>query len=161
MVTKINNLIACLWPVASVPKQPQSSSKPKLKLPTMELPTFSGNRRDCASFWESFNTLVHNNLELEEVIKFTCLKQSLKGEAANQIKGFAVDGKDYANAVAVITKYYADKMAIRFELTNKLLMLKSPKCDRDELLQFHISYTTLLRQLESYVDDIENSSGAI
>ena len=40
-------------------------------------------------------------------------------------------------------------------------MLKSPKCNRDELLEFHISYTTLLRQLEGYVDDIENSSWAI
>ena len=160
-VTKINNLIASLRPAASVPKQPQSSSKPKLKLPTIELPTFSGNRRDWPPFWESFNALVNNNPELEDVVKFTYLKQSLKGEAANQVKGFAGVGTDYANAVAVITKYYADEKAIRFELTNKLLVLKSPKCNRDELLEFHISYTTLLRQLESYVDDIENSSWVI
>ena len=82
-VTKINNLIASLRPAASVPKQPQSSSKPKLKLPAIELPTFSGNRRDWPPFWESFNALVHNNPELEDVAKFTYLKQSLKGEAAN------------------------------------------------------------------------------
>ena len=85
----------------------------------------------------------------------------MKGEAANQVKGFAGVGTDHANVVAVITKYYADKKAIRFELTNKLLVLKSPKCNRDELLEFHISYTTYLRQLEGYVNDIENSSWAI
>ena len=132
-VTKKYNLIASLWPATSVPKQPQSSSKPKLNLPTIELPIFSGNRRDWPPFWESFNALVHNNPELEDVVKFTYLKQSLKGEAANQIKGFDGVGTDYAYAVAVITKYYANKKAIRFEPTNTLLVLKSPKCNQEEL----------------------------
>ena len=108
----------CDLPQLSVPKQLQSSSKPKLKLPTIELLTFSGNREDWSPFLESFNSLVHNNPELEDV-KFTYLKQSLKVEAGNQVKGFAGVGTDYANAIAVITKCYADKKAIRFELTNK------------------------------------------
>ena len=160
-VTQVNKLLTSLKPNSSVPKRPPLTSKPKLKLPTIELPTFSGNRQDWPPFWESFTALVHNNTDLEEVVKFTYLKQSLKGEAANQIKGFTGVRADYDEAVAVITNYYADKKAIRFELTNKLLTLKSPRCNRDELLEFHISYTTLLRQLKDFVDNMDDSSWAI
>ena len=62
--------------------------KPKVKLRPVELPTFCGTRRDWPAFWESFKALVHDNSEYENVVKFTYLRQSLKGEAARQIGGF-------------------------------------------------------------------------
>ena len=59
-----------------------------------------------------------------------------------------------------MTKFYADKRAIRFELTKKLLALKVPKCNKNDLIEFQVAYTTILRQLEDYVDNISTNAWA-
>ena len=44
-------------------------------------------------------------------------------------------------------------------IIDKLVSLKAPECNKDELLEFHTSYTSLLHQLESYVVDIKVVNG--
>ena len=85
----------------------------------------------------------------------------MKGEAARHIKGFTGVGTDYVNAVTILTKFYVDKRAIRFELTKKLLALKVPKCNKSDLIEFQIAYTTILRQLEDYIYDIGTCAWAV
>ena len=146
---------------AGPPSSPANPPKPKIKLKPVELPVFSGNRRDWPPFWESFHALVHQNDDYDNIVKFTYLKQSLKGEAAKHIRGFSGVGTDYQKALDFLNKLYADKRAIRYDIIDKLVSLKAPKCNKDDLLEFHAQYTTLLRQLEDYVTDIHSGDWAV
>ena len=76
-------------------------------------------------------------------------------EAANQIRGFSGVRSSYANAIKLLKQYYADEDRVRVELTKQLVTLKSPKCTSEELLPFQSSYSTILMQLQSLVEDYD------
>lgn len=57
------------------------------KLPKLSLPTFNGNKLDWQSFWDSFNSGVHDIISLSDVHKFNYLKSLLMGEALSVVEG--------------------------------------------------------------------------
>ena len=155
IVTKIDDLIPRPSDVTPKPHVP------KLKLPIIEIPTFDGDRKTWPAFWSAFSAHVHNNTSLDDVIKFTYLKSALKGEAASRIQGFVGVGSDYVDAIQLLDECYADKDAIKFELTLKILNLKSPRSNREELIAFQIGYKNTIRQLKQYVDTVDQSEWII
>ena len=135
----------------------QPSMTPKaltLALPPIEIPNFSGERRDWPAFWQTFEALIDSQSDIEPVIKFAYLKKALVGEAARQIRGFSGTSDDYTSALELLKQFYDDKEAIRQDLIDQFLALKPPKCSKEELIHFHTTYSTILRQLNHYVTDI-------
>lgn len=58
------------------------------KLPKLTLPIFTGNILEWQTFWDSFESSVHNNLSLSDVQRFSYLKSLLQDDAARVIEGF-------------------------------------------------------------------------
>ena len=64
---------------------PPPSHKAKLANIHVYLPQFSGNRLKWSSFWDSFNSAVHNSPELSEAEKFNYLHSLLEDASHDPI----------------------------------------------------------------------------
>ena len=67
-----------------------------VKLPKLDVPTFSGDILSWQTFWEQFNVSVHERSHLSEAEKLVYLRQALKdGSAKNTIEGLSRSGEQY------------------------------------------------------------------
>ncbi|XP_062557924.1 uncharacterized protein LOC134222785 [Armigeres subalbatus] len=86
-----------------------------LKLPRMNLPTFSGNYLEWQSFFDLFESLVHANPSLKDSQRLYFLKTNLDGEAASLISHLKIEDANYRAAL--------DKLKARYdkprEIANK------------------------------------------
>jgi hypothetical protein len=87
-------------------KQPVVDTNPSHrfyhKLPTLDLPTFSGDILLWQTFWESFESSVHSNTALLNVQKFTYLKSQLQNEAERCISGLSLTNANYEQAICLL-----------------------------------------------------------
>lgn len=104
--------------VVSVPRihrQNQSSyvvSQQPIKLPVIELPTFSGRAEEWLQFFDTFDTLIHSNEALSEIQKFYYLKSSLKGDAEQVIHSLEVSARNYEIAWSILKERYQNNKLI-------------------------------------------------
>lgn len=77
-----------------------------LKLETIQLPTFNGDLTEWIGFKDIFNTLIHQNPQLSDTIKFHQLKSKLRGPALDTIRGYQMIGINYAAAWEDLTRRY-------------------------------------------------------
>ncbi|VDL66297.1 unnamed protein product [Nippostrongylus brasiliensis] len=78
----------------------------RIRRPSLEVPAFSGDFREFATFWSVFKSLVHDDAELSDQEKFLFLKQALKGKAATSVRSIPVIGERYHVAVNILKKEY-------------------------------------------------------
>ena len=82
------------------------------RLPKLTLPTFNGDVQTWQTFWDSFESTVHQNINLTNVQRFSYLKSQLEGETARTIDGFAVTHTNYARAIDLLRERYGQKHKI-------------------------------------------------
>ncbi|XP_017467870.1 PREDICTED: uncharacterized protein LOC108360193 [Rhagoletis zephyria] len=69
-----------------------------IRLPEMELPTFSGDSTEWVGFYDAFCSLVDANATLSDGQKLHYLRSCLKGEALKIISGFQICDANYKEA---------------------------------------------------------------
>lgn len=71
---------------------------PNIKLPTIQLPTFSGRYQEWLEYHDTYKSLIHDNTTIPKIHKFHYLRNSLKENAALIIKSleFSADNYDIA-----------------------------------------------------------------
>lgn len=71
---------------------------PKLKLPTIHLPTFSGQYQDWLEFHDTFSSLIHLDKSIPKINKLHYLRAALKDSAALIVRSldFSADNYDVA-----------------------------------------------------------------
>ena len=75
------------------------------KLDKVKLKIFHGAHEEWQSFWETFESLVHNT-NLPVINKFTYLRNSLRGEAYKVINGYALTSANYEHAIRHLKKRF-------------------------------------------------------
>ncbi|GFY44580.1 uncharacterized protein TNIN_435861 [Trichonephila inaurata madagascariensis] len=71
----------------------------RIKVPKYHITRFYGDDASkWLTFWNSFETAVHNNESLNNVDKFNYLKAHLGGSALNTVEGFPISAKTYDEA---------------------------------------------------------------
>lgn len=86
-----------------------NSAQPSVKLPTINLPTFSGKYEDWSAFKDLFESLINSNDSVSAVSKFHYLKTSLSGQAAELISALPVTSANYATAYKLLTDRFENK----------------------------------------------------
>ena len=81
----------------------------EVKLPRIQLPTFTGKYNEWQTFYDMFVSLIHNNKSLSDVQKLHYLKGSLSGEPEALIRNFATTELNYTEAWKQLTKRYDNK----------------------------------------------------
>ena len=90
-----------------------NSDKNAIRLPKLELPTFSGGYTEWQEFIDIFNCAVHDRSDLSDTQKLQYLKACIKGEASKIIKSISLIGSNYKVALDMLKGRYANKKSIR------------------------------------------------
>lgn len=86
----------------------------QIRLPKIELPTFSGSYKDWHPFYDIFNSLIHANASLNNIQKFHYLKSAVKGEAAETIASLEISDVQYEDAwIRLKERYDNDRIAVQ------------------------------------------------
>ena len=117
-----------------------SATGTNVKLEKLKQPSFSGKVEDWVPFWEQFESNVHNNEGLNDVTKFSYLKNLLKAEAKQAVDGLQLSGLNYTKAVQILKDRFGRKEAIIFHHVQALLNLKLNGADQGS--------TSALRKLQ-------------
>ncbi|PIO56192.1 hypothetical protein TELCIR_22413 [Teladorsagia circumcincta] len=95
-----------------------------VRLPTFDLPVFSGDIAKFAEFWDVFDSAVHSNRTLPSTVKFHYLRTSLKDEALSMIAGYEITDDNYQLAINTLRETYFRPDFIRTQLSDRLQHLK-------------------------------------
>ena len=122
----------------------------KVKLPKIEIPCFDGDVSKFCSFWNLFESCVHNSSSLSDISKFSYLKTLLKGNALQSINGLQLSSENYGKAVDIIKDRFGRKEVIMKVLIDKLLNLPSVGCGEiSKLRYFYDHIESNVRNLEA------------
>ena len=75
---------------------------PKVKLPKLTLKRFTGEITAWSTFWESFESSIHQNTGLSNIVKFNYLSSLLESTAADAISGLVITSNNYKEAISVL-----------------------------------------------------------
>ncbi len=99
-------------PAASAPTPTSTPHVNRVKLPKLSLPHFSGNITRWATFWDSYESAVHENTELTDVDKFNYLRSLLERTAYEAISGLTLSSANYREAIDILQKRFGNKQLI-------------------------------------------------
>ena len=143
----------------TVPNVPsQHNPLPMPKLPSINIPTFSGLYHEWPAFWDLYTSLVHNRTDISAVMKFSILRSRLGGNALRIIEGLSITNANYDVAVKILRETYEDNNRLSRSLIKELSNLPSPRHNYEELLNFRLSYQKLLMQIENsgtHIDQLD------
>ena len=142
-IGNVADAIDALSASTPVPGQPVN----KFRLPEMRLPDFWGDVEAFPQFWELFSSLVDSRPDLPVALKFTYLRNCLKGASAKLISGFPVDAHNYLQAKQLLQSTYKDNDRVRRRLILQLINIKSPGHNAKDLSEFRIAFNQIIRSL--------------
>ncbi|XP_070518858.1 uncharacterized protein [Cardiocondyla obscurior] len=139
IATKIHNILspASTSSISSINNDSRSIESPilrsnkerRVKLPETPLPIFHGKYEEWLTFKNKFRDLIDSQSDLSELSKLNYLKASLKGEAANKVNIFTIDGTNYSKAWEILERAYGDK---RILVSRHLSLLRNmPNVDKE------------------------------
>ncbi|XP_058817118.1 uncharacterized protein LOC131680419 [Topomyia yanbarensis] len=106
-----------------------------VRLPQISLPDFDGDYRGWLSFKSTYESLIHESAEINDVQKFHYLKSALKREAAKLIESLTITGGNYGIAWATITKRYSNEYLLKKRHLQTLM--EYPKIDKESAAAIH------------------------
>ena len=122
----------------------------KPKLLKLTLPKFKDKVTKFRSFWDSYNSAIHNNPDISAIDKFNYLRALLEGPAARAIQGLALSAANYETAVEILqTRFGKTQQIISAHMDD---LLKLPVCTEDKSSQLRLIYNRVfanVRGLES------------
>lgn len=125
----------------------EASTRPKL--PSIQLPTFSGDLGEYEAFMDQFQAQIGYRTDLEPVTKLQYLKTQLKGRAFDLVKGFTSVSDNYQSAIDTLKETYGDEEKIKHCLLQNIVSLEPPKHNRSDLENFRINMLNLTRSLRN------------
>ena len=140
---------------ANVNSNVSSSNVIKMKpgrLPEVKLVIFKGDFEEWENFWSSFRANVDARDDLEKATKFIYLAQSLEGEPKEMISGLARTEENYAVALYILRKRYANESKQTNVLMQRFHAMSTPKHNSKDLRVFLTEYRKIKHQLSRIVD---------
>ena len=83
-----------------------------MKLPKLTIRKFGGELTKWVSFWDSFESAIHNNPTLTAIDKFNYLKSYLDSTAADAIAGLTLTAVNYAEAIETLKRRFGNTQSI-------------------------------------------------
>lgn len=83
-----------------------------VRLPKINLPTFSGSYDEWCPFFDTFHALIHTNTSLSDIQKLQYLKASVTGDASNIISALEISDRNYGVTWNLLRERYDNKRII-------------------------------------------------
>ena len=94
-----------------------------VRLPKLTIHPFDGDITKWISFWDSFESAIHNNGGLSEVDKFNYLRSLVERTARDAISGLTLTAANYKEAIQILQRRFSSKQHIISRHMNVLLNL--------------------------------------
>jgi len=113
----------------SVPNSqtPGPATRPKLKLPDIELPKFDSNPENYFKFISDLEKIL-DKFDLTQYEKFSYLKNHVSGSARDIVDSIPIGDRNYDDAKKLLHDAYANKTTQQFSVIEKFLKLNSVSC---------------------------------
>ena len=121
-----------------------SSKQASVKLPKIVSKKFDGNPTKFQSFWDSYNTAIHENEDISDVNKMAYLFGFLERPAYSAVKGFTMTSGNYKEVIDVLHERFGSKDVI---ISSHM----------DALLKLPLVYNSDTKRLRSVYDLIEQN----
>ena len=118
--------------------QQHSSFATKPRLPKITLPRFNGEVTKWNTFWDSFNSAIHSNVDVANIDKLDYLKSLIEGPAARAIQGLTLTNGNYQTAVKILEERFGKRQQIVSAHIDELL--KIPSCTNDKVHSLRLVY---------------------
>ena len=102
-----------------------------MKLPKLVLRPFSGDITAWTTFWESYESAVHNNRDLTDIDKFNYLNSLLAGVAREAVAGLSLTATNYQDAIAILKKRFGNVQQIKAKHMEILMTIEPVTSSRD------------------------------
>ena len=86
------------------------------KLPKLTIKKFEGDITTWKSFWDIYESAVHNNEELSDINKFTYLRSLVGHSTKDAIEGLALTPANYGEVVAILQKRFGNDISISLSI---------------------------------------------
>ena len=83
------------------------------------------------SFWDSYESAIHNNKELTDVDKFNYLRSLLERTAYDAIAGLTLSSANYREAIEILQKRFGNKLLIISKHMETLLNTEPVSSDQN------------------------------
>lgn len=113
----------------------------EIRLPALELPSFSGKYDEWLAFNNIFTASVHNRSNLDPVQKLHYLMKSVTGEAYNQIKNLSLTNENYLKARQILEEQYNHTRKVAHTYMKKLLECRNITNENSKDIRDFISNT--------------------
>ncbi|XP_011410528.1 PREDICTED: uncharacterized protein LOC100633078 [Amphimedon queenslandica] len=91
---------------------PSESVATRIKLPELTLTPFDGDYTKWKTFWDSFESAIHNRRDLSDIDKFTYLRSLLIRSAKEAVAGLSLTSSNYQEAIDILKKRFGDESQI-------------------------------------------------
>ncbi|KAJ8940212.1 hypothetical protein NQ318_010712 [Aromia moschata] len=130
--------------------RPSLEGRPSPKLPKLPLPKFSGDIKEWPLFIECYNSMIHNNLELNDVDKVHYLIGCLSSSALNVCSGIPPTGDNYNIILKALIDKFEDKRILANSYIEQILHFKQASTESYSSLnifleRFDSTVTALLK----------------
>ncbi|XP_072936546.1 uncharacterized protein [Epargyreus clarus] len=128
-----------------------------VKLPTINLPKFSGSYHNYLEFRDSFVSLIHSNEDIDDINKFHYLRACLEGAAAVVIQSIEFSAGNYAVAWKLLCDRYDNKRLLVQNHVSALFQIESVTKESSVSLKYLIDAVNKnLRALESLGEPVDH-----
>ena len=118
-----------------------SASEKSVKLPKLDLPSFSGRYTEWMSLIDLFTASVDSNRTLSDAQKLQYLKTSVKEEPHRLISSLTITNTNYSVALNILRKRYENKKVIVREHLHSIVGFNAIKSENATLLRKLIETT--------------------
>jgi hypothetical protein len=134
-----------------------------MKLPELSIKKFNGDLTKWTTFWDAFNSTIHENVRLTAIEKFTYLQSLLEPPASEAISGLALTSANYDEATTILKKRYGNKQLIINKHMESLMNLESchGQSDTKHLRKLYDSVETQVRGLKALGVTAESYGGLL
>ena len=96
----------------------------RVNLPKLTLRSFNGEITMWTTFWDSFESAIHNNTDLSDIDKFNYLKTFLERTASEAISGLTLTSANYREDISILKKRFGNKQQIISKHMDMLLNIE-------------------------------------
>ena len=146
--TKKDALNETLGLIEKIKEESLINSRQRSLLPTIQLPRFDGSIVKYEEFMDSFEAIVKNNPNIEDVEKFIFLKAHLDPPASDLLEGFSTTNSEYPAALELLKETYGNKSLLSKICISKLLSIEKHD-GKSSMRATYNQLRTCIRRLES------------
>ncbi|XP_038117303.1 uncharacterized protein LOC119769345 [Culex quinquefasciatus] len=101
--------------------EPAGNNVPNVRLPAIDVPKFSGERKHWSSFKDIYTTTIHNRNDLRPSLKMQYLVSYVDGFAQQLVGRYSISDAHYEEAWTALKDYYDKKKFTVFALVREFV----------------------------------------